>query len=345
MYKKHRILLVLVLFMCSCQNIVASEGKKSSPQSGKTNDAGKVSQNTSATSGAARPSSAQKPSELLLKLDFETEAVKPLKGKKGDYDQLVLRTPKGQQTAVGIMYEGGGQNDRRAHIIADPTRKGNHVFSFWIKNARVPGQAKGKHKGRIQMNLSDFSRTAAFQRYRLYLPPDMALYSQFPEMNSWFTINELWMGERWKNHPYPFRLSLKIGKPEGVGKPLYFLVVASMADGGKSRNINWKQTWAEVAPDYQIPVGEWLDVEVGYKAGNNNTGRFYMGIKREHEADYTTVFDITNWTYHPGSPEPVPMSSWQPLKVYTSSKIIDFIRDKGGMTELYFDDVEIYGNW
>ena len=70
-----------------------------------------------------------------------------------------------------------------------------------------------------------------------------------------------------------------------------------------------------------------------------------MGVKRENEDNFTTVFDITNWTYHPDSPEVVPMTSWQPLKIYTSSKIVDFIRKNGGVTQLYFDDLEIYDNW
>ena len=338
MYKKHKIFLVLVFFICSCQHISASEGKKSTPKTGTTDVQEKAPQRQVG-------SSTHNPSDLLLKLDFETEEVKPMKGKKADYDQLVLRTPQGKQSAVGIMYEGGTENDRRARIIADPTHKGNYVFSMWLKNARVPGQSKGAQKGRIQMNLSGFNRTAVFQRYRMYLPADMDYYRQFPQKNTWFTINDLWMGDRWKKHPYPYRLSLKIGKPEGVGKPLYFVLVASMADGGSSKDIKWQQTWAEVAPNYEIPVGEWIDIEIGYKAGDNRTGRFYMGVKRENEANYTTVFDLTNWTYNPNSPEPVPMTSWQPLKVYTSSAIIDFIRSKGGVAQVFYDDLEIYANW
>ena len=311
----------------------------------KTSDAGKVSQSIVKASDVSSNSNVYKPSDLLLKLDFEAEEVKPLKGKKNNPDQLVVYTPEGRKSAVGIMYEGGDLNDRRAQIIADPTNEGNQVFHFWLKNARVHGQRKGKNKGRVQLNLTALDNASLFQRYRMYLHPDMALYKKFPKMNSWFTVNEMWMGDRWKDHPYPFRLSLKIGKTQGVDKPLYFLVVASFSDAGKSNKSKWKQAWAAVAPGFEIPVGEWLDIEIGYKAGDNNTGRFYMAVKGDSEDTFTTVFDITNWTYHPGSPDPVSMSSWQPLKVYTSSKIVDFIRNNGGMTQLYFDDVEIYDNW
>ena len=164
-------------------------------------------------------------------------------------------------------------------------------------------------------------------------------------MNLWFTVNEMWMGDKWKKHPYPFRLSLNIAKPKGAGKPLYFIASGGISAGESKNKREWEEIWVESGANFEIPIGEWLDIEIGYKAGDINTGHFYMGVKRENEDNFTTVFDITNWTYHPDSPEVVPMTSWQPLKIYTSSKIVDFIRKNGGVTQLYFDDLEIYDNW
>ena len=34
-----------------------------------------------------------------------------------------------------------------------------------------------------------------------------------------------------------------------------------------------------------------------------------------------------------------------PLKLYIGSRIIDYIRKNAGVTQLYWDDLEIYGNW
>ena len=138
---------------------------------------------------------------------------------------------------------------------------------------------------------------------------------------------------------------MNIAKPAGVGKPLYFTAVAGVADGGAIGKGNWKDVWGKVGSDFEIPLGEWLDVEIGYKQGNKKSGRFYMGVKREKEKRFTAVFDVKNWTYHPGSPQPVPLTNWNPIKIYTSSKIVDFIRQKSGVTQIYWDDLEIYANW
>ena len=353
MHKKLFILLVIAFFTCTSQGCKASGYKKNTYKSNVEHNVKVMSSSktkgTSERNKLAFKSSPFNPSGLLLNLDFESERVKPEKGKNKDtYDLLELRAPSGQKTSVGIMYEGGNEKDRFAKIIVDPTAKtnsGNHVFHYWLKNARVPDQKKGKFKGRIQMNLTSVNKTSVFQRYRLFLHPDIALYRQYPKQNSWFGLSTMWMGARWQGHPYPFKISLNIAKPEGVGKPLYFVVSGSVSNGGEIKRGKWKDVWGKVGANFEVPVGEWLDIEIGYKAGNKNNGRFYMGVKREKDKKFTTVFDVTDWTYHPSSPKPVPVTDWQPLKLYSSSRIFDFIRDKGGVAQLYYDDLEIYDNW
>ncbi len=290
-------------------------------------------------------SSPYKPSALWMSMDFEKEKIKTLKNKKGSYDMLELSLADGKKSETGIMYEGGTKANRYARISIDPEDKNNHVFHYWLKDAKVAGMFKGKQKGRIQLNFAKINKTSIFQRFRLYLDPDLAAYKQYPKQNGWFTINEFWMGAKWEKHPYPFRMSINIGKRAGAGKPLYFLVTGAIADGGKAKHGKWKDIWGEIGSRFEVPVGEWLDIELGYKQGNEKSGRFYMAVKREKDKKFTTVFDITNWTYHPDSPKPVPLTHWQPIKIYTSSSVIDFVRRKGGAVQLYWDDVEIYNRW
>lgn len=294
-------------------------------------------------------SSPYKPSDSLLLLDFESGKIShPVKRKRDKYDILEVKLPDGRAAPLGLMYEAGNKKDRYAELIKDPTAgtaSDNHVLHYWLKNARIPDQKKGNFKGRVQLNLVEIDKKSAFQRYRIYLHPDLGKYRQYPKRNTWFTINELMMGAKWRKHPYPFRISLNIAKPPGVGKPLYFTAGAEIANGGAIKKGKWKQVWGEVGYNFEIPLGEWLDVEIGYKQGDQGSGRFYMGVKREKDKKLTTVFDITNWTYHPESPKPVPMTHWNPLKVYTSSRIIDFVRKNNGTVQIYWDDMEVYDNW
>lgn len=293
---------------------------------------------------AAFASSRFSPRDLLLSIDFERAEVQPVRGREDKHARLRVDRSAAGGSVLGIFYEGGSERDRYARISAAPDG-GDRVLHYWLKNARAEGQKSGRYKGRIQLNLSELQLDSVFQRYRLYLHPDLEAYRRLPRSNGWFTINELWMGARWRGHPFPFRLGIGIAKPEGVGKPLYFLAAGEVSAGGAIRKGKWKTIWSQVAGNFEIPLGEWLDIEMGYRQGDRSSGRFYMAVKPASESRFTTLFDIKNWTYHPDSPQPVALSDWQPLKLYTSSRVIDFVRRGGGVTQLYFDDLEIYRDW
>jgi hypothetical protein len=277
---------------------------------------------------------------LFLNANMEGEVVAP--SGKETYDELLVRWPSGEAGAIPIQYQGGTLMDRFAQVIADPKRGGNNVLQFWLKEARVPGQTEGRHKGRIQMNLADLNAALTYQRFRMYLHPDLALYRAYPKSNTWFTINELWAGVPWKGDEYPFRITLDIVKDRGVGSPLRFAATGSVNTGGEAGSGIWESVWRSVNKDFEVPIGEWLDVELGYKQGGAQTGRFYLAVKRNSDVAKTVVLNVTNWTYHPRAPQPVPLTHWQPLKLYTSSDIIDYVRENGGVAQIYWDDLEIW---
>jgi hypothetical protein len=332
-------LLVMILFFQACV-VSGAETKSSQAAQNQT-----VSKHKPKVRKEAYKTSPYKPSELQLELDFEDEEIRPLEGREKTYDKLVLQTPNGTTTSVGIMYEGGDDKDRKARIVADPEDPANRVMHFWLKNARVPDQKKGKFKGRIQVNFPNVNKTSLFMRYRLYLHPDVAFYTELPKQSTRFIVGSMWMGQVWKGHKHPFKLSLRIAKPKGVGTKLYFVAAGGTYVGGDVRRGKWKDVWAEAGYNFEVPIGEWIDIEVGYKAGDKKTGRYYLGAKRARDSSFTTVFDVTNWTYNPQSPEPVPITNIQPIKLYSSGSVIDFIRKKGGVAQVYWDDFEAYDNW
>jgi hypothetical protein len=276
--------------------------------------------------------------KVVLRTGFETDTV-VLSGKP-THDFLRLKLPSGQTADFGIQYEGGTPADRHARVIDDPTKPGNKVLEYWLNEARVPGMRKGRQKGRIQLNLVEVNKTSLYQRVRMYLHPDLAHYRSYPKEHSFFTINELWFGAPWKGDDYPFRISLQIVKEKGV-RPLLLAAAGSVHIGGRKGAGHWKDLWGSVNKDFEVPVGEWLDVEVGYQQGNAQSGRFYVAVKPQSSGVRTKVLDVTNWTYHPQAPRPVPLTHWQPLKVYASGDIIDHVRNRGGAVRVYWDDLEI----
>jgi hypothetical protein len=56
------------------------------------------------------------------------------------------------------------------------------------------------------------------------------------------------------------------------------------------------------------------------------------------DAGPVRAIDVTNWTYNPNSPVPISLSRWNPQKLYASDNITHFVRDNGGVLQMYFDD-------
>lgn len=279
--------------------------------------------------------------ELAIDVDFESAVIKPKK-KGAQSERLHIKLPSGKSVPLPIQYEGGKSSDRFAKIVPDPTQPDNNVLQFWLKNAEVAGYRKGSKKGRVQVNIPKLNDKAIVAKYRMYLHPDLKHYKTYPKRSGWFTISELWMGENWTNeYRYPFRISLGIAKDKGANKPLGFHVSAT-TDVSPGKSEKWVKSWSAVNEDFEVPLGEWLDIELGYRQGDAKSGRFYLTIKREQDTEATTIFDITNWTYSPNAKKPIPLTTFQPLKIYTSEAIISHIRKKGGAAQIYFDDFEIW---
>ncbi len=288
-----------------------------------------------------RVSLADSTPEPNIRWTFEDASILP--AKKDTYSRLNVKNEDGRYTNVFIGYEAGKPFDRMAEIVPDPTNPSNKVLRYWMKNARVPGQRKGHYKGRIQLNVNKTKFTEFSQRYRMYIPSDLELYRSYPKENGWFNFTELWFGA--PDHPYRFKIALNIGKREGVGQPLLFLASGASRIGGRPKHGKWKDEWFEVNSDFEIPTGKWLNLELGYKQGDKASGRFFMSVQEDGQDTKKTLFDITDWTYNPKAKRPVALTMINPLKLYTSSRIVDHVRNNGGVSQIYWDDLEMWDEW
>lgn len=278
--------------------------------------------------------------QQLPTIDFSAATVQTPKNRGHINDKLILPLSNGKKSTAIIWYEDGNKSGRYAKVVADPAGGDNKVLHFWLNKAQIEGQRSGNRKGRIQLNMSGLRFTEAYQRFRVYLHPDLAHYRSFKDHNSWFTIDEFWFGKKGR-HPHPFRITLGIIKEAGVGAPLVLGVSGEVAAGGRKGHGKWASIWHDIGYGVELPVGEWIDVEIGYRQGDKKTGHFEVSIKRKNDPKMITVLSINDWTYNPKASKPVPLTAWNPLKLYTSSQIIDHIRNKGGVAQLYFDDLDI----
>ncbi|HHN78563.1 MAG TPA: hypothetical protein ENK11_07815 [Phycisphaerales bacterium] len=249
--------------------------------------------------------------------------------------------------AMSIYYETPGDaGDRYARVADDPTGLENRVLHYWLKNAVIDAGYAGHTKGRIQSGFPGHLVDAyeVYARQRMFLHDDMNLLLDYPpDADRWWigvVIQEFWMGAAWEGHPNPSSISLSLAPYHDALRLV--LHHRTMPDLGT--------VWIEQNLAYAVPIGTWFTVEIGYKMGDADTGRLVVIITPESSGVPTIVFDVTDWTYNPaadlpGGTGPVAMTHWNPQKLYSSDNVLHYIRDRGGVSQVYYDDFEFAGEW
>lgn len=242
---------------------------------------------------------------------------------------------------VQITYEDGDIDQRFADIVNDPENEANSVMRFAIREPHI--REGTKKKGRVQLNLSQNNCVKEiYQTIRLRFHPDMAHLKEWEERVYWLSIFEFWNNADWTKEKYPFRVTVNLYKDEsGPVKEMYF---HAKGDSKKNcKNCKWHDEWTEEADHFPIPFGEWMDIELYIKEGDENNGRFYMAVTPEG-GDKVVLFNITNTTQHPKENCADGFTHLQPLKLYTSDKLIEYMSDADKKLEIYWDDWKFYKN-
>ena len=238
-----------------------------------------------------------------------------------------------------IQYQGGDSTQRIAKIIREPGNPDNHVLWFRLNDSNVGGS-----KGRIQANLYGAATGLKefYQSVKMYLPEDMNTVRSFPEKIHWLTIAEFWNNITWSQTvPYGFRITLGIGKPMAEEGELYFIIDGQDCELFEDGKQKYTTLWSEVNQQVPVPVGEWFTMEYYYKEGDNNSGRFYMTIQPE-DGEKIKIFDIVDYTHNSDDPDPDGVTHFNPLKLYTSKKLIEYMKSEDKALEIYWDDFKLW---
>ena len=233
-----------------------------------------------------------------------------------------------------IEYTGGDSTQRTANIIPEPGNEKNKVLQFWLADSWLASE--GQQKARIQASiynikkgLKEFSQTV-----RVFISNEFNLLKSFPSRIGWLTISEFWNNEWWvANEKYGFRVTLGIGKPSAEKSDLYFLLNAE--DQGQ------KLVWNATDWKVKVPIGKWFTMNYYFKEGNKETGRFYMTILPDG-GKKQVVFDVTNFTHNTYDPSPNGVTGFSPMKLYTSKRIMEFMKDQGKTLQIYWDDFKLW---
>lgn len=267
-----------------------------------------------------------------------------LSGNDSDIDSLSAWDVFQSHEKIGkiqISYEDGNDDQRIAKIIEDPDQPGNDVLYFEIKEPHI--KAGGDHKGRVQLNLYDNQCIKEiYTRVKLKLHPDMAHLLEYEERLTWMSLFEFWNNADWTKEKYPFRVTVNLFKDEkGPVDQLRLHVKGDHKNNCKL--CNWHVDWEEENNSFAVPFGEWMDIEIYLKEGDENNGRFIMAVTPE-SGTKQTLFDITNNTQHLKEKCADGYTHMQPLKLYTGEKYINYMKNDNKKIAVYWDDWQFWVN-
>ncbi len=239
-----------------------------------------------------------------------------------------------------IQYQGGDDSQRYAKITPDPEKSTNNVLQFWLNEPNVDG-----HKGRIQANLyGNTGMTEFYQSERIFLSSDFEAVRTYPDVINWLTIAEFWNNITWDTDvPYGFRITLTLSKPIETESDLYFTVEAQdcklFNDGSQEYTTIWTKTNYKV----KVPIGKWFTLEYYYKEGNSSKGKFYLAMTTE-SGETEDIFTLTRFTHNSSDPDPDGVTDFNPMKLYTSDDLINWVNSKGKTLQIFWDDFELWTN-
>ena len=242
--------------------------------------------------------------------------------------------------SFNLQYHKGDSSMRYARIIEEPGNSSNHVLQFWLNEP-----SNEQSNGRIQANLYGNKGLKEFyQSVRMFLPEDFNTVPSFPKNIHWLTIAEFWNNITWSpTVPDRFRITLGLGKPTEKEDGLFFIVDAQDCELFENGRQKYTTIWAETNEKIKVPVGKWFTMEYYYKEGDSTHGRFYMAITPQN-GNKTVVFDVTRITHNTQDHKPDGVTDFNPMKLYTSKELVQYMKSKGKTLQIYWDDFKLWKN-
>lgn len=233
-----------------------------------------------------------------------------------------------------IQFKGGDETDRLAEVVPDPLDPTNNTLQFWVRNVN------SGNNGRVQGNIyKNNGIRKLFYSTRLYLPGDFNLLKKYPDDFTFLTLMEFWNNANWTDEDYMFRVKVNLVKITDEPDSLRVRATAQARD---LENDNWgNDIWEFYNTDYVVPIQKWMTLRVYFVEGNDCSGRFILTIEPDGESE-TIVHNVRNFTHHPEDPSPNGLSEFNPIKLYTDDDIVNYMNDKGGMLNIFWDDFELW---
>ena len=291
--------------------------------------------------GCSKEAGALEESRLLFQTGFEPDVSLTDRSIAGADRSLKSHNDWGADAArfAGtIAYNLGGPDDgvkrdgASIRIVPDPENSRNHALLLSLRDFRQEGQDE---KGRAQVEI--YKITPGLREFSysvdMYIAPGFKLLEQYPGKVDWLTIGEFWNNEFWRpGEKYGFRITVGMAKKPGV-HPLNLRLIADLADG--------TVVWERNDPKAVLPIGKWFRITYYFREGAAQGGRLAVKITPRGEKS-RLLYDVRDYSYAPHDPAPDGLTGFNPMKLYTSRKLIDYMKSKDAPLEIYWDNLKLY---
>ena len=227
-------------------------------------------------------------------------------------------------------------------IVQDPAGSGRSVL--FAQSFGDDPNYSATSRAQMTLTMKDSVNLPVYHvSYRFYLHPDMAQLVQYPGKISakgtpdWLTIFEIcnqsnaaWDGDVAGSSRWSFALH----KEAGAGQPLTWEITGELCQpAAVEYNLIWPMAQNTTVP---VPIGKWFTLDYSFTRGEGSAGHILITIQIDG-GQKQTIFDIANTTIYPSHPELL-LKGYQPFKLYTSSTVLDWMRNQNKTFGVYYND-------
>lgn len=238
---------------------------------------------------------------------------------------------------IKIFYETQNLDAAIAQVDDAPEKEGKKALHFKIVSPNVKKEGRNP-KSRIQLGIAKKPGFKSFvSEVSIFLPTSMDELNNYPDQISWLTLHEFWNAPV-KSVGKTFRIAIGLCKSK-KGK-LYFgyrsqdYIGEKFIDVAKSDN-----------DSCEVPIGRWFRLRTEIIEGDKDSGSFCLTIKDGNQEK--TIYKFKTQTMatvfckklYPRQG----FTSLQPLKLYTSTRLTNWMKQKGCALEAYFTDWKFNG--
>lgn len=236
-----------------------------------------------------------------------------------------------------------------ATIVNDPENSANKVLKFTLNDGVVDGNPV---YGRVQADLyGNQNWREFFYTVRMYIPATSlkkleelsGVFTGAPNY-SWVTLAEFWNQTPWEpqddvSNPSPSRVTFGLTKPSALPKTALRFEIIVESNAGQ--NTPFIENWKRVNQTVDVPYDTWFTLEFYLKEGGIGEGLVYATITPDQKPKQL-LFNYRASTRNTSTNASFGYANINPLKLYTSDTLIDFVKSQDGKFEVYFDDWKLW---